>query len=118
MEIISWNCRGLCNDVSMQALRTLIQQKCHFIIFLCETKIRNKDYMCNFCFRLGYLTSEAVLSDGQYGGLAMFWRDGLGVHFRSKSNHHIDVEIQFDARAFVCWRLAGFYGHPTTVKHF
>ncbi|KAK9943048.1 hypothetical protein M0R45_008672 [Rubus argutus] len=92
MEILAWNCRGLYNDSSVQALITLIQQKCPSFIFLCETKVRDRDYMDQLRLRIGYMNCEAVFSVGQSGGLAMFWGDGLD------------------------WRLTGFYGHPTTVE--
>lgn len=71
MEILSWNCRGIGNDSSVQALLTLVQQKHPAMIFLSETKVRNSDYMNRLRYRLGYLNCEAVFSDGQSGGLAL-----------------------------------------------
>lgn len=35
----------------MQAMMTLIQQRHPSILFLCETKVRDKDYMCSLRFR-------------------------------------------------------------------
>lgn len=116
MEILSWNCRGICNDYSVQALKTLIQQKRPSFIFLCETKVRDRSYMNDLRLQIGYLNCEAVFSDGQSGGLALFWIDGLDVRFRSKSNHHIDVEIRSNDGSHIQWRLTGFYGHPTTAE--
>lgn len=88
------------------------------MIFLSETKVRNSDYMNRLRYRLGYLNCEAVFSDGRSGGLGLFWRDGLDVQFRSKSHHHIDVEIQTHDGSFLRWRLTGFYGHPTTAERY
>lgn len=60
MEILSWT---LGSDVSVQALKTLIEQKRPYVMFLYKTKSRDKDYMCSLRFRLGYLNCEAVLSE-------------------------------------------------------
>lgn len=118
MEILAWNCRGICNDTTVQALIRLIQQKKPAFIFLSETKVSDSEYMGKLRLRLGFLNCEAVFSDGQSGGLALFWRDGVGVRFRSKSVHHIDVEIHPDDGSSIAWRLTGFYGHPvTTARH-
>lgn len=67
---------------------------------------------------IGYLNCEAVFSEGQSGGLALFWRNDLNVRFHSKSHHHIDVEVHADDGSFLRWRLTGFYGHPTTTERY
>lgn len=79
MEILSWNCRGICNVHSVQALKTIIQQNRPSFIFLCETKVRDSSYMNRLRLQIGFLNCEAVFSDGQFGGLALFWCDGLDV---------------------------------------
>ncbi|XP_024199277.1 uncharacterized protein LOC112202498 [Rosa chinensis] len=72
--------------------------------------------MKNLRLELGYLNCEAVFSRGQSGGLALFWSDGIDVRFRSKSHHHIDVEVWERDGSGIAWRLSGFYGHPTTSE--
>ncbi|XP_062014459.1 uncharacterized protein LOC133730987 [Rosa rugosa] len=116
MEILAWNCRGLNNDAAVQALKRLIQQKRPSIVFLCETKVNDWEYMNGLRLQLGLLNCEAVWSVGHSGGLAMFWVDGLDVRFRSKSLHHIDVEVWATDGSHVGWRLTGFYGHPVTAE--
>lgn len=118
MEILCWNCRGICNDSTVQALKTLIQQKHPSLIFLSETKVRDKDYMNKLRFQIGYMNCEAVLSVGQFGGLALFWCDGLDVRFCSKSHHHVDVEIYASDGSSLCWCLTGFYEHPSTSERY
>ncbi|KAK9911606.1 hypothetical protein M0R45_035502 [Rubus argutus] len=72
--------------------------------------------MKNLRIRLGFLNCETVFSSGQSGGLALFWAEGLDVRFRSKSHHHIDVEVHSCDGFLIAWRLIGFYGHPTTAE--
>ncbi|KAK7860942.1 hypothetical protein CFP56_029135 [Quercus suber] len=43
--------------------------------------------------KLEYTQGIIVPSDGRSGGLALLWREGTEVHFKSCSNSHIDVEI-------------------------
>lgn len=118
MEVLSWNCRGICNDITVQALKKLIRQHHPSFIFLCETKVRDRVYLNDLRLQIGYLNCEAVFSEGQSGGLALFWRDGLDVRFRSKSNHHVDVEVHSTDGSHIFWRLTGFYGHPTTSERY
>ncbi|XP_062028884.1 uncharacterized protein LOC133744870 [Rosa rugosa] len=72
--------------------------------------------MNNLRLELGMLNCEAVFSAGQFGGLAIFWVDGLDVRFRSKSRHHIDLEITETDGSGLRWRLTCFYGHPMTAQ--
>lgn len=54
-------------------------------------------------------------SDGRSGGLALFWREGIDVRFKSCSNSHIDVVVHGVA-ATEPWHATGFYGHPDASK--
>ncbi|XP_062014050.1 uncharacterized protein LOC133730487 [Rosa rugosa] len=92
MEVLAWNCRGLNNSASLQALKLLIQQQKPSIIFLSETKVDDWNYLNDLRLQIGYLNYEAVFSEGQSGGVALFWGDGLDIRFRSKSRNHVDVE--------------------------
>ncbi|KAL6228479.1 hypothetical protein ACLB2K_002429 [Fragaria x ananassa] len=67
------------------------------------------------CLQIGYLNCEAVACEGQSGGLALFWEDGLDVRLLSKGRYHIDVEIHAVDGSGMNWRLTGFYGHPSAA---
>lgn len=118
MEILSWNCRGINNDSTIQALKRLIIKHRPSIVFLCETKIHDRDFHNSLCSHLGFNKSEVMLSLGQSGGLALFWSDDLDVRFRSKSHHHIDVVIDTNNPSSPSWRFTGFYGHPTKSERY
>ncbi|XP_024177965.2 uncharacterized protein LOC112183883 [Rosa chinensis] len=115
MEVLAWNCRGLNNPAVVQALKLLIQQRKPSFIFLSETKIDDWEYMNSLRLQIGYLNCEAVFSEGQSGGVALFWADGLDVCFLSKSRSHVDVEVRETDGSGVVWRLTGLYGNPVTA---
>ena len=51
-----------------------------------------------------------MLSDGRSGGLAMLWKEGFDVHFKSCSNTHIDVVV-CKGNGAQLWQATRFYGH-------
>ena len=55
--------------------------------------------------------------DGRSGGLAMLWREGVDVRFKSCSHSHIDVVVHGDDGAKL-WRASGFYRHPDARKRY
>ena len=56
-----------------------------------------------------------VPSDGRSGGLALIWREGTEVYFKSCSHFHIDVVVQ-DGSTQNLWRATSFYGHLDASK--
>ena len=54
-------------------------------------------------------------SDGRSGGLALLWREGSEVTFKSCSNSYIDVVVREESLT-IPWRATGFYGHPDASK--
>ncbi|KAK9938271.1 hypothetical protein M0R45_015021 [Rubus argutus] len=69
MDILSWNCRGICNDTTTRALKDLISQTRPSIVFLCETKISKNDDFTKLQRQLGLPNVAVVLSVGASGGL-------------------------------------------------
>lgn len=58
-----------------------------------------------------------VPSDGRSGGLALLWKEGTVVHFKSCSHSHIDVVVVKEDSGGL-WRVTGFYGHPDTSMRY
>jgi hypothetical protein len=46
MIILSWNCRGLGNLRTVRDLRLMVKEKKVTLLFLMETKVRNKAMQC------------------------------------------------------------------------
>nr|POE50261.1 hypothetical protein CFP56_47773 [Quercus suber] len=57
----------------------------------------------------------SVSSDGRSGILAMLWREGVVVSFKSCTNSHIDMVV-YGERGANPWRKRGFYGHLEASK--
>lgn len=113
MDILSWNCRGICNDNTTRALKDLISQTRPSIVFLIETKISHIQDFRVLKGKLGFAIAKEVLSVGQAGGLAVFWSDDVPLWVRDSSPRFIDMEIG-GGPGDPCWRLTGFYGYPRT----
>ena len=108
MKILGWNCRGICNAVTVKALRASIRVHSPEIIFLSETKaseIRIK----RVATLLGFPSSFCVGARGKSGGICLFWHQHIQVDVLEYDSHLIVVSIHSN----VCvWNFVGFYGPP------
>lgn len=80
------------------------------LVFLVETKA-NQNRIKGLQRKLDLTQGITVPSNGRSGGLAMLWREGVDVRFKSCSNTHIDVVVCEGDEAQP-WQATGFYGHP------
>jgi hypothetical protein len=95
-------------------LRDLCRSYNPEVVFLCETKKKDKD-MEKLKWSLGFSHGVAVSSVGRSGGLAFWWREGVEVSVRPWSQYFIDAKIRKDAKT---WRFTGIYGEPQTEMRF
>ena len=98
-------------------VRTLtdeVRSKDPLLVFLTETKA-STSRIKGIQTKLEYTQGIAVPSDGQSGDLAMIWKEGTDVIFKSFSNSHIDVIVCEDLTSSL-WHVTGFYGQPETEK--
>nr|XP_023887421.1 uncharacterized protein LOC111999528 [Quercus suber] len=116
MTILAWNCRGLGSALAVRTLADEVRSHDPLLIFLAETKT-GESRMKGIRNKLEYTQGITVPSDGRSGGLAMMWKEGSDVRFRSCSNSHIDVEVHGSSTS-TPWRATGFYGHPDAGKRF
>ena len=115
MSVLVWNCRGLGTSSVVCTLTDEVKKK-NPVQFLVETKA-NTDRMKGFQNKLGFTQGIVVPSDGRSGGLALLWREGMDIRFKSCSHSHIDVVVH-DISNGGPWRVTGFYGHPDTGKRY
>ncbi|KAK8356477.1 hypothetical protein V6Z12_A05G356000 [Gossypium hirsutum] len=92
MKFICWNCRGLGNPAKLRELKQLLAANNPDLIFLSETN-----------------NGLAVNSEGQSGGLALMWRDGMNFSIQNYSKHHIDSLVKLENNKNI--KVTGFYGH-------
>ena len=116
MTILAWNCRGLGSALAIQTLADEVRSYDPLLIFLAETKT-GESKMKGIRNKLEYTQGITIPSDGRSEGLAMMWKEGSDVRFRSYSNSHIEVEVHRSS-ASTSWRAMGFYEHPDTGKRF
>ncbi|KAM3685575.1 hypothetical protein ACJW31_11G128500 [Castanea mollissima] len=112
MSILNWNCRGLGNPQTVNALKKAIRLEDPSFIFLMETK-SNVDWMHNIRDRCGFKNSFVVPSNGLSGGLALFWKSEVTVHVQNATLTYIDAQVEgggYEGQ----WHLTGFYGNPNT----
>ena len=115
MSVLAWNCRGLGTSPAICTLTDEVKKK-NLVQFLVETKA-NTDKMKGFQNKLSFTQGIVIPSDGRSGGLALLWREGMDIRFKSCSHSHIDVVVH-DIGNGGPWRVTGFYGHPDTGKRY
>ena len=114
MIVLAWNCRRLGTPLAIHTLTEEVKKQNPVVVFLAETKA-NTDKMKGSQLKLGFTQGIIVLSDGQNGGLAMLWREGTDIRFKSCLHLHIDVVVHGEGKDGP-WRISGFYEHPNTSK--
>lgn len=113
MDIIAWNAHGIGGLDKVRALRDLVMLRRPGILFLSETKCRDKQRFSNFRASLDFRYSEMVpCSDHYGGGLCLFWVDNVDVRIRSVSPHYIDAIVHGKRADGGFWWFTSFYGHP------
>ncbi|KAM1166579.1 hypothetical protein ACFX2G_026294 [Malus domestica] len=106
MNILVWNCRWLGNPRKVQTLQDIIRQKDPKLVFLCETKCK-AEFLNGLRIKLGFRRVFGVSSNGQLGGLGLFWSGDINLRIISSSEIFIDSEIGAIGDA-VHWRFTGF----------
>ena len=115
MSIISWNCRGLGNLRTVRALEKVVNKEEPDIVFLMETKVDKKEWIDKVKERCKLKHGVFVPSNGNSGGLALFWKDGVTLDVQLYAYDHIDAWID-DGLGIGWWHLTGFYGNPETCR--
>ena len=114
MRVLAWNCRGLGSSSTVGTLTYEMKAKNPVLVFLSETKA-SVSRIKGLQRKLELTQGISVPSDGQSGGLAILWREGVDVRLRSVSNSHMDVIVNGEGGVF-SWKATGFYSHPDVRK--
>jgi exonuclease III len=83
------------------------------ILLLSETKM-DKRRLEFFRWKLGMTNFMVKNCEGQSGGLAVFWKTGVKVHFHTAARLYMDMDVE-ESDGFV-WRFTGVYGEPKSDK--
>ena len=93
MSLLSWNCRGLGNPQTVNALKKVIRLEDPNLVFLMETK-SNEEWVKIVRNQCGFKDSFIVPSDGLKGWLALFWKSDIKVDVLDSSLSFIDALIE------------------------
>jgi len=113
MKILSWNCQGLGNPLTVQEIRALTAQERPTMVFLMETK--NKETVVEKTKRR--LKFQHVFTEqpiGIAGGLVLMWNEEAEVKIISSSKEYIDVECKDPSSGHIM--EITFVHAPTTLS--
>ena len=114
MNLLSWNCRGLGNLWTVNALKEVVKKEDPKVVFLMETK-SNEVWMKMVRDKCEFKHGVFVSSNGMSGGLAMLWKEEVKLDVQTYSETHIDALVDGGSE-YGWWHLTGFYDNPNTSK--
>lgn len=109
MCIISWNCQGIHNPLTVQRLKELTHKHKPSILFLSET-IASSAYMIQLASNLHFPHCFSLPPVGHRGGLSLFWTNQVNIQivFANQSIIHSIVSSAIVSP----WFLSTIYGPP------
>ncbi|KAL0884467.1 hypothetical protein Bca101_008448 [Brassica carinata] len=92
LAILSWNCQGLGNVLTIRRLKEIYRSMSPDVMFLMETK--NDDAFVNEKLQsLQYSNYFSVPPNGLSGGLSLLWKDSVDITVLDSSLNMIDAKI-------------------------
>ena len=114
MSALSWNCRGLGNPRTVNALREMKQHWDLDIVFLMETKLHKRNIR-RAKEKIGFVFGLMVPKFENCSGMVMLWKKETKLEIMGYARNFIDA-IVIDETSNFKWRIIGFYGHPETQR--
>jgi len=114
MKLLSWNCQGIDNPLTVRVFIKLISLYHRDFVFLMETKkLKNK---CSFLNYLGdqyesFIVDCSSSGGGKSGGLIFLWNPVFNVKIKMHDLFYIDTVISYSTNNS-CWRHTDMYGYP------
>ncbi|KAL6182497.1 hypothetical protein ACLB2K_043916 [Fragaria x ananassa] len=124
MNVLCWNCQGIGNPWTVDALKGLVTLNLPKLVFLSETRctatemneVRRKIGWKNaFSVNCRVIRQKGGKRVGRGGGLCIMWNDDIKLELRSFSESHIDVTVKEEDGKRV-WRFTGVYGRPKSEE--
>ena len=112
MKVLSWNCRGIGNDLTVRRLKEMCLKHRPRLLFLSETKNR-KLLLQDIQADLGFNKLFTVEALGQRGGLALFFMDEFQVDVLFSINRMIDIKAVING---INVYMTFVYGDPVLEK--
>ena len=115
MKILSWNCQGLRNPWTVQNLHKIVKEQAPSICFLMETRL-DREGINHWCKELPFKNCFVVKKPGHGGGLALLWKEDIGVDVFKFLDNQISVTVT-ESDGFQ-WVLTSFYGWLETQDQY
>ncbi|KAG8632605.1 hypothetical protein MANES_18G036550v8, partial [Manihot esculenta] len=94
MKLLSWNCQGLGNPLTIRHLRGMCASHSPDLLFVMETK--NSDHFVRKKLQLcGFVNMLFVSPIGRSGGLLVAWRDHLNFTIEKYTSFLVHVTISY-----------------------
>ena len=93
MTLLAWNYRGLGSNLAIRILTDEVKATDLTLVFLAETKA-SVNWIKAVQRKLEFSQGIIVPSDERSGGLALLWKEGTMIDFKSCSNSHIDLVVR------------------------
>lgn len=107
VTIVSWNCCGLGNPMTVRRLWEIHSSICSDILFLTEKK-NPDDFVLKALNWMGYGSSTLVSPHSQGGGgLALFWKQEFDIVILSTCINFIDTNINYKNTSFYATFVCG-----------
>jgi exonuclease III len=106
MRILGWNCQGICNASTVQALGALIRAQCPDVVFLCETKV-DDSHIRKIVNSFGFQKFIAIGPKGRADGVYMFWSSAFVAKVLKFNYNMVAITIK---DSHCVWSLIGLYG--------
>ena len=92
INAISWNCRGLGNPLTVEALQKVVLEKDPTLVFLMETKMDTME-MDGIKRKVERKQGLVVPSIKRASGLALLWKTSMQVDVLTYSLQHINAIV-------------------------
>ena len=109
-ECYSLELLGVGNSRTVRDLTALVQSYHPKLVFLLETR-QSEQKMKNLSWRIGLKGCLAMGSDGNSGGIALFWDESISIKLIGMCNRIIDVTVQ-ECPTSPPFRVTFIYGEP------
>lgn len=93
MRVLGWNCRGICNALTVRALRAQIKGSKLDFVFLSETKA-NEKRMEEVKQAIRFSVKQVVDAKGKVGGLCLMWKWEVNVEIVEFNENILAVQIK------------------------
>jgi len=110
MKLLSWNCQGLGNPLTIQALKVMVACDKPDFVFLMETK-KDKHFVSKIQRKFKFSHSFVKDPVGLKGGLALFWNDNFEVTLVHSDVQFVDF-VALDPRTNSSMHITCLHAPP------